>query len=80
MSQLYGVEDLVVDGDNGFLIETTAAGVREGLQRILRLSLADRYRMGQRARQAASACSEEHFVGAWRAFYRRLDPSGALKQ
>ena len=71
-SHLYGVEDLLIDGDNGFLIETTADGVRDGLQRILNQSVADRYRMGQRARQAASACSEEHFVEAWRAFYLRL--------
>jgi len=69
VSQLYGVEDLVRDGDNGFLIETSVAGVREGLQRILGLSAADRRIMGQRARLAASACSEEHFVDAWRAFY-----------
>jgi glycosyltransferase involved in cell wall biosynthesis len=69
VSQLYGVEDLVRDGDNGFLIETSVAGVREGLQRILGLSAADRCIMGQRARLAASACSEEHFVDAWRAFY-----------
>jgi glycosyltransferase involved in cell wall biosynthesis len=72
VSQLHGVEDLLVDGDNGFLIETTVAGVRDGLQRILGQSAADRYLMGQRARQAASACSEDHFVDAWRAFYLRL--------
>ena len=30
VSQLYGVEDLLVDGDNGFLIETSVAGVRRG--------------------------------------------------
>ena len=72
VSQLHGVEDLLVDGDNGFLIETTVAGVRDGLQRILSQGAADRYRMGQRARQAASACSEDHFVDAWRAFYQRL--------
>lgn len=71
VSQLYGVEDLLRDGDNGFLIETTVAGVREGLERILALSPADRRAMGQRARLAASACSEEHFVDAWRAFYLR---------
>jgi glycosyltransferase involved in cell wall biosynthesis len=68
VSQLYGVEDLLQDGDNGFLIETTVAGVREGLERVLALSPADRHAMGQRARLAASACSEEHFVDAWRAF------------
>jgi glycosyltransferase involved in cell wall biosynthesis len=72
VSHLYGVEDLLVDGENGFLIETTAAGVRDGLRRILGQSTADRYQMGQRAREAASACSEEHFVDAWRAFYLRL--------
>ena len=72
VSHLYGVEDLLVDGDNGFLIETTSDGVRDGLKRFLSLSVADRHLMGQRARQAASACSEEHFVDAWRAFYLRL--------
>jgi glycosyltransferase involved in cell wall biosynthesis len=74
VSQLYGVEDLLQDGDNGFLIETTVAGVREGLERVLALSPADRHAMGQRARLAASACSEEHFVDAWRAFYLQQCP------
>jgi glycosyltransferase involved in cell wall biosynthesis len=74
VSQLYGVEDLLVDGDNGFLIETSADGVRDGLERVLRLTPTDRQAMGQRARLAASACSEEHFVDAWRAFYLRLTP------
>ena len=32
------------------------------------LSEAERHLMGQRARQAASACSEENFVDAWRAW------------
>jgi glycosyltransferase involved in cell wall biosynthesis len=72
VSQLYGVEDLLVDGDNGFLIETTAAGVKEGLERVLSLTVTERHIMGQRARQAASASSEEQFVDAWRAFYLRL--------
>jgi glycosyltransferase involved in cell wall biosynthesis len=75
VSQLYGVEDLLQDGDNGFLIETTVAGVREGLQRVLALSPADRRAMGQRARMAASGCSEENFVEAWRAFYLQQRPA-----
>jgi glycosyltransferase involved in cell wall biosynthesis len=74
VSQLYGVEDLLVDGDNGFLIETSVAGVRTGLERILSLSPDARHAMGQRARLAASACSEEHFVDAWRAFYLNVSP------
>jgi glycosyltransferase involved in cell wall biosynthesis len=76
VSQLYGVEDLLVDGENGFLIATTVAGVRSGLERILALSETTRHAMGQKARLAASACSEEHFVDAWRAFYRSLTPQG----
>jgi glycosyltransferase involved in cell wall biosynthesis len=81
VSQLYGVEDLLQDGDNGFLIETSVAGVREGLQRILALTAAERHAMGQRARLAASVCSEQHFVDAWRAFYLQHWPAPvALKQ
>lgn len=71
VSQLYGVEDLVRDGDNGFLIETSVAGVRHGLECILRLTPSERQAMGQRARLAASVCSEDDFVDAWRAFYRQ---------
>jgi glycosyltransferase involved in cell wall biosynthesis len=76
VSQLYGVEDLLVDGNNGFLIKTSVAGVREGLERVLGLSPDDRHAMGQRARLAAAGCSEEHFVDAWRAFYLHLTPQG----
>jgi glycosyltransferase involved in cell wall biosynthesis len=75
VSHLYGVEDLLRDGENGFLIETTVAGVREGLERVLDLSPADRQAMGQRARQAASGCSEGNFVEAWRSFYLQHGPA-----
>jgi glycosyltransferase involved in cell wall biosynthesis len=75
-SHLYGVEDLLRDGENGFLIETTVPGVRNGLQRILSLEEPARLAMGQRAREAASACSVENFVNAWRTFYLRLTPQG----
>ena len=75
-SHLYGVEDLLQDGDNGFLIETSVAGVKSGLERILSLSLLERQAMGQRARLAASGCSEERFIDAWRNFYLGLTPQG----
>jgi glycosyltransferase involved in cell wall biosynthesis len=74
VSHLYGVEDLLRDGENGFLIETTAEGVRRGLQQILALDGPARAAMGQRARLAASSCSVENFVDAWRAFYGKLTP------
>ena len=69
VSHLHGVEDLIQDGENGFLIETDVAGVKKGLQRFLALTPHARVAMGERARVAASACAEEHFVDAWRAFY-----------
>ena len=62
--------------ENGFLIDTSVDGVRSGLERFLALDEAERHAMGQRARLAASACSQEHFVDAWRAFYRSLTPQG----
>jgi glycosyltransferase involved in cell wall biosynthesis len=79
VSHLYGVEDLLQDGDNGFLIETTANGVRSGLERFLALSPDQRLEMGQRARQAASGVSEEHFVDAWRSFYLEAGPVTHLR-
>jgi glycosyltransferase involved in cell wall biosynthesis len=72
VSHLYGVEDLLVDGENGFLIETSVAGVTGGLERILSLTPAARTAMGQQARLAAAGCSEHNFVDAWRAFYLRI--------
>ena len=35
VSHLYGVNEFLVDGKNGYLIDTTAEGVRTGLQRLL---------------------------------------------
>jgi glycosyltransferase involved in cell wall biosynthesis len=75
-SHLYGVEDLLRDGENGFLVETTAQSVRQGLQAVLALTPAERAAMGRRAREAASSCSVENFVEAWRAFYRNVTPQG----
>ncbi|MGC2400873.1 MAG: glycosyltransferase family 4 protein [Acidobacteriaceae bacterium] len=74
VSHLHGVEDLLRDGENGFLIETSVDGVRQGLERMLALDELARITMGERARQAASACSVDNFVDAWRTFYRNLTP------
>jgi glycosyltransferase involved in cell wall biosynthesis len=74
VSHLYGVEDMLVDGDNGILVETSVDGVRQGLERFLSLPPSARHAMGQGARQAVSVYSEEHFVAAWRAFYLKLVP------
>ena len=72
VSHLYGVEDMLVDGDSGIIVETTVDGVRQGLERFQSLSPAERHAMGQRARAAVSVYSEEHFVDAWRAYYLKM--------
>jgi glycosyltransferase involved in cell wall biosynthesis len=74
VSHLYGVEEMLVDGDNGILVGTSVEGVRQGLERFLSLSPSARHAMGQGARQAVSVYSEEHFVDAWRTFYLKLAP------
>jgi glycosyltransferase involved in cell wall biosynthesis len=74
VSHLYGVEEMLVDGDNGILVETSVDGVRRGLERFMNLPPSARHAMGQGARQAVSVYSEEHFVAAWRAFYLKLIP------
>lgn len=71
VSRLHGVEDLIRDGENGFLIDTSVEGVEEGLARILRLGSDARGTMGRRAQLAVSICSEEHFVEMWLEFYEQ---------
>jgi len=78
VSHLYGVEDMLVDGDNVILVETSVDGVRQGLERFLSLPPSARHAMGQGAREAVSVYSEEHFVDAWRAFYLKLVPQNDL--
>ncbi len=69
VSRLHGVEDLLRDGDNGFLTATSSAGVREALGRLARLTPAEAEAMGQRARAAAAGCAEEDFLRMWRRIY-----------
>jgi glycosyltransferase involved in cell wall biosynthesis len=67
---LNGIEDLVRDGDNGFVIARTIEGVTEGLRRFLGLPGALRLEMGSRARAAAAGYNQARFSERWRAFYR----------
>jgi glycosyltransferase involved in cell wall biosynthesis len=75
VSHLYGVEDMLVDGDSGIIVETSVNGVRQGLERFQNMSPSQRQAMGQRARAAVSVYSEEHFVDAWRAYYHKMVPA-----
>jgi glycosyltransferase involved in cell wall biosynthesis len=69
ISTLHGIGDVLRDGENGFVLERTAAGVEEGLLRFLDLSPDERRRMGECARSDVVAYSIPRFLAAWRGFY-----------
>jgi glycosyltransferase involved in cell wall biosynthesis len=69
VTPLHGVEDLIRDEHNGFLVEPTRDGVAKGLTRFLDLSPDARRAMGERARRDVQRYAPAAFVDAWRAFY-----------
>jgi glycosyltransferase involved in cell wall biosynthesis len=72
ISSLHGIGEVLRDGENGFVLERTAAGVEAGLRRFLDLAPDKRRQMGERARAAVAAYSVPRFVAAWRDFYGEL--------
>lgn len=66
---LSGINELLRDGENGFLISADLASVTGGLHRLADLLPAERMAMGERARQDAASFSEERFAEQWRALY-----------
>lgn len=70
---LYGAEEFMVDGQNGWLVERTAADVA----RVLSGIAAGRYdlaAMGAAAEASVQAYSRESFVERWRRLYAELPP------
>jgi glycosyltransferase involved in cell wall biosynthesis len=72
VSRLHGVEEFVRDGENGFLVERTAQGVRDGIGRLIALPSEARAAMGARARRDVEGYRPAAFVAGWRAFYGGL--------
>lgn len=67
-ARLYGAEEFVEDGENGWVVERDVGGVRGGLLRML----ADRHRMSKMASASASAVmqySQGAFEERWHALY-----------
>ncbi|MCC7207091.1 MAG: glycosyltransferase family 4 protein [Anaerolineae bacterium] len=68
VSQLHGVEDMLRDGENGWLVQRDAAGIAARI----RLALQDPARlraMGARAAECVGDYDEAHFVQRWAALY-----------
>jgi glycosyltransferase involved in cell wall biosynthesis len=69
VSRLYGVEEFLVDGKNGFLIDTTSEGVRGGLQRLLASSPHDRDLVGAQAASSVQSYGLDAFLNGWKKVY-----------
>ncbi|MCA9881498.1 MAG: glycosyltransferase family 4 protein [Anaerolineae bacterium] len=71
VSPLYGVEDILKDGINGWCIERSASAYAKKLQTCL--NEPDQLKpMGENARQSARRCDARHFVEHWRQYYETL--------
>jgi glycosyltransferase involved in cell wall biosynthesis len=69
VSPLNGVEEFLVDGENGFLIERSSAGVSQGLRKLLDMPEDRRRLLGGRAQQDVRQYSVGEFQSKWRDVY-----------
>lgn len=75
---LHGVEEIVMDGETGYIVPRTVEAFAAALRRIVDATPEKRAEMGQRARAAAKAYDEQHFVANWRSFYQARMVNGSL--
>jgi glycosyltransferase involved in cell wall biosynthesis len=69
VAPLNGVEEFLVDGENGFLIERSRAGVSSGVNRLLKMDEGQRRALGGRAQQDVRQYSIDAFQARWRDVY-----------
>ena len=69
VTKVNGVEEILLDGENGVAIERDSASIRRAIGRLTNMALADRQHMGARAREAVLRYGSDHFVSAWKEFY-----------
>jgi glycosyltransferase involved in cell wall biosynthesis len=66
---LNGVEEILRDGENGYLVSRSPGGIADGIRRLLALSPEARARMGEEARSAVARYDTPNFISRWRDFY-----------
>lgn len=69
---LYGVEDLVQDGVNGWAVARDVASVGVAMQTMLQLPDDERRRMADAARRSVQRCHPSAFVDSWRRLYAEM--------
>lgn len=68
-TQLNGVEEFLVDGQNGFQVDRTSVGIARGIDKFQALSAEIRKNMGEHARRSIRRFSSSDFVQQWRKIY-----------
>lgn len=68
-SHLNGVEEFMVDGENGIEITCEADGIARGLERLAGMSPENRARMTRNAAECVRQYDTERFVEGWRQVY-----------
>jgi glycosyltransferase involved in cell wall biosynthesis len=71
VSRVYGVEDILVEGENGWFIERDPADISQRLMQLGR-DLRLRRRMGERSRTAVAACNWESVARSYLHLYQSL--------
>jgi glycosyltransferase involved in cell wall biosynthesis len=73
VSPLHGVEDVIRDGENGFVISRDAESVAAAIRHLAALDPVMRVQLGIRAAEAVRRFSLDGFAPRWRTFYVGLD-------
>lgn len=68
---LNGIEELIRDGENGFVVSRTRENVVAALRRFMELEEGNRAAMGERAARAAAEYNPMQFEQRWRVFYNK---------
>jgi len=69
---LYGAEDLLVEGQNGWFVERDVQGVRTAMERFIALSEECLGGMSQQAQASVKNYDTEHFRRNWLRLYKEL--------
>jgi glycosyltransferase involved in cell wall biosynthesis len=69
VSPLNGVEEFLVDGENGFVVAPTSTEIARGIERCQSLSPKTRKAMGVAAQRSVSSYTGDAFIQHWRMLY-----------
>jgi aryl-alcohol dehydrogenase-like predicted oxidoreductase/glycosyltransferase involved in cell wall biosynthesis len=72
VTPLHGAEELVVEGENGFVVQRTVADIAAGLRKLTDLTTDQRRQMGKQAAEAAQRYGIDEFTRRWSDLYPRL--------